>query len=163
MEILRSNRILESLWVLILLLSGQICFSIFESKHVQNLISIKSTRAYKYYASSQFINNLYAINDDDEFPIPFKCIYPGESELKLEHSGTYATFLDLDIKIGDGIFIYKLYDKRDNFPFFIVRMPHFESKIPSTIFYGSIFSDILCITKPTIKLEHFLPRDSELY
>ena len=161
MEILRSNKILESLWVLILLLSRQICFSIFESKHVQNLISIKSTREYKYYATSQLIDNLCAINDDDEFPIPFKCIYPGESELKLEHSGRHATFLDLDIKTGDEMFFY--FDKRDNFPFFIIRMPHFESKIQSTIFYGSIFSEFLCVTKSTMKLEHFLPRASELY
>ena len=48
------------------------------------------------------------------------------------------TFLDLDIKIEDGIFVHKLFDKRDTF--FIVRMPPFESNIPSTIFYGSIFS-----------------------
>ena len=39
----------------------------FESKHVQNLISIKSTRAYKYHATSRFIDNLCIINDDNEF------------------------------------------------------------------------------------------------
>ena len=50
----------------------------------------------------------------------------------------YMTFLDLDIKIEDGIFVHKLFDKRDTF--FIVRMPPFDSNIPSTIFYGSIFS-----------------------
>ena len=33
-------------------------FYFFESKHVQNLISKKSTRAYKYHATSQFIDDL---------------------------------------------------------------------------------------------------------
>ena len=92
-------------------------------------------------------------------------MYPGELELKLEHVGTHATFLDLDIEIEDGMFVYKLFGKRDKFPFFIVRMPHFESNIPSIIFYDSIFLEFLRITKTgcTLKLEHFLPRDSELY
>ena len=64
----------------------------------------------------------------------------GEIELKLENS-----------------------DKIDKFPFFIVRMPHLESNFPSTIFYGSIFSEFIRIARCTLKLEHFLPRASELY
>ena len=68
------------------------------------------------------LEHLCAISDDYEFSESFKCIYLGELELKLEHSGTHATFLDLDIKIEDGIFVYKLFDKRDKFPFFIARM-----------------------------------------
>ena len=47
----------------------------FASKHVQNLISKKLTRAYKYHATSRFIDYLCAIKDDDEFCKSFKCIY----------------------------------------------------------------------------------------
>ena len=32
------------------------------------------------------------------------------------------TFLNLDITAKDGVFVYKLFDKRDDFPFFIVHM-----------------------------------------
>ena len=135
----------------------------FKSKHVQNLISKKSTRAYKYHANSRFIDDLYAINDGDVFSKSFKCIYPVELELKLKHSGTHATSLDLDIKIQNGIFVYRPFHKRDKFPFFIVRIPHFESNIPSTIFYGSIFSEILRIVTCTLKLEQVVPVASELY
>ena len=127
----------------------------FESKHVQTLVSQKSDRAYKYHGTSRFIDDLCTINDGNEFSNSFKCIYPKELSLKLEHSGTHATFLDLDIKIEDGLFIYKLFDKRDAFPFFIVRMPHLQSNIPSTIFYGSIFSEFLRIARCTLKLQHF--------
>ena len=112
---------------------------------------------------SRFIDDLCAINDGNEFGNSFKCIYPKELETKLEHSGTHATFLDLDIKIENGIFVYKLFDKRDKFPFFIVRMPHLQSNIPATIFYGSVFSEFLRIARCTLKLEDFLPRAVQLY
>ena len=84
-------------------------------------------------------------------------------ELKVEHHGEHATFLDLDIRIEDNIFVYKLFDKRDAFPFFIVRMPYLSSNIPSIIFYSSIFSEFLRIARCTLKLHDFIPRAHELY
>ena len=50
-------------------------------------------------------------------------------QLKCKHHGLHATFLDQDITVVDGIYEYKLYDKRDNYPFFIVRMPDLSGKI----------------------------------
>ena len=133
-----------------------------ESEHVQNFISKKSTRAYnKYHATSRFVDDLCGTNDDGEFSESFKCIYPGEIELK--HSRAHATFVDLDIKIEDWIFVYKAFDKRDKFPFLIACMPHFESNIPPAIFYCSIFLEFLHIARCTLKFENFLPRASEFY
>ena len=86
---------------------------------------------------------LCAMNDDGTFSKSFNCIYQGELETKLEQSGGHACFLDLVIKIEDGVFAYKLFDKRDKFP--------------STIFCCSLY-----IQKYTLKLEYFLPRASEL-
>ena len=102
------------------------------------------------------------MNDDNEFSKSFQCIYPRELELNLVHSGTRATFLNLDIKI-DEIFAYKLFDKIYQIQFFIGRMPHFQINIPSTIIYGSIFSEFFCIARCTLKLELFVCRPSELY
>ena len=135
----------------------------FESKYVQLLISKGSPKAYKFNGTSRFIDDLCAINDDDEFSKSFKNIYPKELELKIEHQGDHATFLDLDIKVEDGVFVYKLFDKRDTFPFFIVRMPHFSSNIPSSIFYASAFSEFLRIARCTLRLNDFIPRASELF
>ena len=84
-------------------------------------------------------------------------------ELKIEHHGEHATFLDLDITIKGNIFVYKLFDKRDQFPFFIVRMPHLSSNIPTSVFYGAIFSEFLRIARCTLLLDDFTPRASELY
>ena len=81
-----------------------------------------------------------------------------ELQLKCEHQGTHATFLDLDIPIVDCIFVYKLFDKRDDFPFSIVRMPDLSGNIPAFIFYGSIMSEFLRIARCTRLIEDFIPR-----
>ena len=80
----------------------------------------------------------------------YKEIYPDELELKVEHSGSHASFLNLDISIKDGIFIYKLFDKRDAFPFSIVRMPHKDSNMPESIFYSSFVGELLRIARSTL-------------
>ena len=80
----------------------------------------------------------------------------------MEHSGSHATFLNLDITIKDGIFIYKLFDKRDAFPFSIVRMPHMDSNIPESIFYSALIGEFLRIARSTLLLEDFRNKAREL-
>ena len=58
--------------------------------------------------------------DDNEFLTSFKNIYPKELYLKAESQGSHASFLDLDIKVDDSVFIYKPFDKRDKFSLFTV-------------------------------------------
>ena len=70
-------------------------------------------KLYKDHATSRFIDGLCAVNDDEKLPKSFKLIYA--RELKQEHSGTDAKFSDQYIKIEDGLFDYKLFDKRDKF------------------------------------------------
>ena len=135
----------------------------YESKHVQKLASQKNIRSYKYHSMNRFIDDLLAINDGGEFGKSFKEIYPPELELKVEHQGPHATFLDLDISLLNHKFIYKLFDKRDAFSFFIVRMPHLSSNIPSAVFYGSTLSEFLRIARCTLHLEDFIPKAKELY
>ena len=102
------------------------------------------------------------MNDGGEFGRVYRDIYPNELELKVEHSGVHASFLNLDITIKDGIFVYKLYDKRDAFPFSIVRMPYTSSNIPETIFYSALVGEFLRIAHSTLFYEDFLPKASEL-
>ena len=135
----------------------------YESQYVQNLVSNSSPRAYNFHSVGRFIDDLCAINDRDDFFSCYNEIYPKELQLKVENHGTHATFLDLDISIENNIFRYKLFDKRDAFPFFIVRMPHKDSNIPSIIFYSSIYSEILRISRCTLLLEDVIPRISELF
>ncbi len=130
----------------------------YECKYINDLLRTDKIRALKYHGCSRFIDDMCCINDGGDFGLSFNNIYPPSMELKIEHQGNHATFLDLDIKIQDGEFIYKLYDKRDNFPFFIVRMPDRRSNIPSFVFYGSLMSEFLRIARNTVNFDDFLPR-----
>ena len=76
----------------------------YEEKFVKKLVSSGSPRAYKYHGTSRFIDDLCAINDGDDFMASYKEIYPKELELKVEHHGNHAIFLDLDITIKANIF-----------------------------------------------------------
>ena len=83
--------------------------------------------------------------------------------MKYEHEGSHVTFLELDIRIVDGKFIYKLFDKRNDFPFFIVRMPDYTGNTPSRVFYGSVMSEFLRIARSTMLYEDFLTVASKLF
>ena len=87
-------------------------------------------RAYKFHGVSRFIDDHCTINDDGELSSSYKHVHPKQLKLKLETQGEHATFFDLDITISGNIFLYKLFDKMDNFPFLIVRMLHLSSNIP---------------------------------
>ena len=72
-----------------------------ESKHIKQLIPNGLPKAYEYDAVSKFIDDLRAINGDNEFLTSFKNNYPKKLDLKVERQGNNASFLDLDIKIED--------------------------------------------------------------
>jgi len=134
----------------------------YEYQFISNLIKNDKNRAFKFRHCFRFIDDECNINDSDEFSNSFHQIYPKELKLKCEHHGSHATFLDLDITIKDGTFEYKLYDKRDNYPFHIVRMPDFSANIPSYVFYGSIMSEFLRIARCTLHPNDFIPRVKQL-
>ena len=71
----------------------------------------------KFLYATRFIDDECNLNDGGEFGRSYQQIYPKELELKCEHQGIHATFMDLEVDVRDGIFIYKLFDKRNNFPF----------------------------------------------
>ena len=70
--------------------------------------------------------------------------------------------LNLDIIIIEGTFVYKLFGKRDCFPFSIVRMSHIESNIPLNVFYSAITGGFLRIASSTLCLRDFISKAKEL-
>ena len=120
----------------------------YESKWMNELKKKDLIRARKLCNIFRFIDDLNAINDAGEFENNYQHIYPEELELGKENSNNLdASFLDLDIKVKDGKFQVGLFDKRDSFPFTIVRMPYKSSNIPSNIFYSSICAETLRIAR----------------
>ena len=84
------------------------------------------------------------------FNYVYKDINPPELRLKVEHFGTHATFLNLDITVKDGVFVYKLFDEAGAFPFFAVRMPYIDSNIPKLIFYSALVGEFLRIARSSL-------------
>ena len=128
----------------------------YEYKFIKSLMSVDKRRAMRFRYATRFIDDECNLNDGGEFGRSFQSIYPPELELKCEHFGTYATYLDLEITIVDGVFVFKLFDKRDGFPFFIVRMPDLSGNIPDHVFYGAIMSEFLRIARCTLLYKDFL-------
>ena len=95
------------------------------------------------------------MNDSGKFEENFKEIYPPELELKKEHGNNSASFLDLDIEIDNKRFKTKLFDKRDAFPFKIVRMPDKSSNMPSKIFSSCIGAETLRIARISSTVDSF--------
>ena len=113
-------------------------------------------RARKMCYLFRFIDDLSAINDGGDFENNFKDIYPEELQLGKENqNSSEASFLDLSIQIHNNKFSVGLYDKRDSFPFNIVRMPYKSSNLPSNIFYSAIGAETLRIAKASNNADSF--------
>ena len=95
-----------------------------------------------------------------QYIVPFT---PEQLELNLEHCGTHATFLNIDITVVENEFIYKLFDKRDAFPFDIVRMPEIRSNIPFSIFYSAVVGEFLRIARSTLLADDLIQSAKKPY
>ena len=99
---------------------GNLFLCTYENKYMSELISNDKVKACHFQETKHFIDDFGNLNHVGVFNDNYKDIYPPELKMKVEHSGTHATFLNLDITVKDGVFIYKLFDKHDAFSFFIV-------------------------------------------
>ena len=134
----------------------------YEVNYMSELIPLDKVKARHFHSTYRFIDDLCTLNDGGEFGRVYKDIYPSELELKVEHYGSHATCLNLDLNIREGICVYKLFDKRDDFPFSIVRMPYVSSNIPESIFYSAMVGEFLRIARSTLFFNDFLPKAREL-
>ena len=99
----------------------------------------------KVYGNGKRFSNTFRFIDDfkvlnsDRVEVRFMEIYSPEMEIKKENN---KSVLDLDLKIKDKKVSISLYDKRDNFLFYIVREPYLCSNIPLKIFYLALGTKI---------------------
>ena len=64
--------------------------------------------------------------------------------------------------VKDGVFIYKRFDKRDAFTFFIVRMPYIDSNIPKLIFHSALLGEFFRIACSSLLYKDFHEKPLEL-
>ena len=136
----------------------------YENNFMEYLKKNDPERAKKFRHVLRFIDDLIAMNDQDEFSKSFREIYPQEMEVKEENTDNKsASYLDLDCQIKDKTIVSKLFDKRDAFKkFSIVRMPYRCSNIPSKMFYSTISAEILRICRACSLYSDFLSSSKKL-
>ena len=79
-----------------------------------------------------------------------------------EHSRSHAAFSDMDIIINNGKISTKLYDKCDDFSFFIVIMSNFHTNFLSSIFYETVMSEVFSIARPFSSVVSFYEKSNAL-
>ena len=86
-----------------------------------------------------------------EFERNFREMYLSELELGKKKILGYAvgSFLELTTTIKDKNFYAKLFDKKDNFPFSIVRMSYLDSNVPLKMYYSLFGAEILKSVRTT--------------
>ena len=129
----------------------------YESEWIKKMSRIDFARARRLFNTFRYIDDLNALNDQGEFGRSAKEIYPPELVVNWENKNyTSGSFLPLWISIdADKRFVYKLYDKRDAFPFYIVRFPYYSSNIPSKMFFNTITAEILRICRASAMYSSF--------
>ena len=122
----------------------------YESSWLKGIKKTNNILARKFGNVFRYIDDLLALNDGQAFESHYHEIYPEELQLTKENIENNKTnFLDLHIKINNGIFTTSLYDKRDSFGFDITRLPYRISNIPCRMFYSSISAECLRICRAT--------------
>ena len=92
----------------------------------------------------RYQDDCIALNDDGEFGKHFSKIYPSEMVLESTNiSKCVVTFLDLRISIFRGRYLYRSYDKRDDFQFPICNYPHLTGNVPLASSYGVYLSQLV--------------------
>ena len=86
--------LLASLWKLGLLHFGLIFFYT-----TINLIRTNKLKGKRLHSTFRLIHNFFALNNGGEICKGFLEIYPTKLELKMGHSDSHKTFLDLDVSI----------------------------------------------------------------
>ena len=69
----------------------------------------------------------------------------------------------MDITVQDEVFICKLFDKRNAFPFFIVRIPYIDSNILKSVFYSALVGGLLRIPFSSFLYKDFREKAMELF
>ena len=95
----------------------------------------------RYRNTFRYIDDLLSVNNRD-FNFDVNTIYPDELVVSCTNNDPYreCSFLDVDIKIVDGKFVNKVYDKRRDFNFDILGLPSFTSNTPFILSYSVLCS-----------------------
>ena len=109
--------------------------------------------------NSRYLDDLLNI-DNNFFDSMVNHISPSELQLnKANVSDTEASFLDLHLSISDGFVKTKLFDKRDDFHFYIVNFSFLDGDIPRSASYGGHISQLIRFARVSSHVDDFNTRN----
>ena len=117
----------------------------YKAELIQSLLSTgKKQLASRFNFTYRYIDDVLSINNP-EFENYLGQMYPVELEIKdTTESNTSASYLDLLFTIRrDGQLHTSIYDKRDDFNFYITNFPFMSSNIPTSPAYGVLISQLI--------------------
>ena len=118
---------------------------------------------HKLKHNSRYIDDIAVPNLDNFLEIASR-IYPKEIPLEQSSSNkVHDTFLDLDITVHEGNFLFKVFHKVDLFNFEVISFPFLESNIPRSICYNTFFSQLIRFTRICSNLSGFAERVLLIY
>ena len=83
-------------------------------------------------------------------------IYPAELQLNKDNSSdTEAPFLDLNLSISNGTVSTKIYDKRDDFEFYIVNFPFLDGDVPRRTSHGVYIFQLIRFARASSNVNDF--------
>ena len=112
----------------------------------------------------RYIDDLITMNDVGFLDRMYKDIYP--SEMVLNKTNTLddkATFLDLDITIVNNKFTTTVYDKRNDFGFKVISLPHYGSNVPKSSLSGVVVSQIHRMFRANSTINGFIVNIKSLF
>ncbi len=133
----------------------------YEFDFLNNLIKRKKfSLAKKFSLIFRYIDDLICINNEDFEKYISKIYTTDHLELKETTEGDReASYLDLMVSITpDGRLEFRLYDKRDQFNFYIVNFPYMDSNIPVKPAYGVYNSQLVRYARACTHYKDFLTR-----
>ena len=136
----------------------------YEADFIQSLLATgKKHLASRFNLTYRYIDDVLSINNP-EFENYLGQMYPAELEIKdTSESTTFASNLDLLLSIGrDGQLHTSIYDKRDDFNFYITNFPFLSSNIPSSPAYGVFISQLIRYSRACSSYECFILRARRL-
>ena len=115
-----------------------------------------------FNSTSRYLDDLLNINNNF-FDSMANRIYPSELQLnKANVSDAEASVLDLHLSISDGFVKTKIYDKRDDFSFYIVNFPFLDGDVPRSASYGVYISQLIRFARVSSHVDDFNTRNTVL-
>ena len=137
----------------------------YEYEYIQQLKGNNKIKELRLLQSIyRYQDDLLVVNDNSLFDSIFQDIYPREMVLKKTNvSSAVVNFLDSTISVYQGKFLYKLYDKRDDFDFTVLNYPHACGNIPSAPTHGIFISQIIRFSNMNSSYKNYIQVCKKLY